>query len=150
MELTGEYTFDANQERAWEVLRDPNVLAMIIPMAMNMKRTGENQYKGQLFFRVGNIAGTFQGNIKLLNMQEPNRYDIEVQGISAIGQVSIKGEMHLEPHDAQTTMFYHGNIDFGGRIASVGSRLLENAVQSILQKSFQMLNNYFAIKRLKP
>jgi uncharacterized protein len=139
MEITGEFTFDTPQEIVWGVLQDPKALSVIVPMAMNMKQIGATQYSGDLFFRVGNIAGTFHGKIELTNMQAPNSYDIEVQGSSQVGHVHIKGGMHLESHEKQTTMFYHGDIVFGGRMASVGSRLLDYAVNSMMNQSFQTL-----------
>lgn len=150
MEISGEFTFDAKGETVWEVLRDPSVLAAIIPMAMNIKQVADNQYTGDLFFRAGNIAGTFRGTIKLTNIQAPDSYDIEVHGSSPIGQVDIKGGMHLESHEERTIMFYRGKIAFGGRIASVGSRLLDASVRSMLQQSFKPLNSHLSIKRGKP
>jgi uncharacterized protein len=149
MEISGEFTFDAKGETVWEVLQDPNALATIIPMAMNIKRIADNRYSGDLFFKVGNFAGTFHGTIQLSNLQPPDSYDIEVQGSSAIGRVDIKGGMYLKTNNEQTVMFYSGNIAFGGRIASVGSRLLELSVRSMLQQSFKTLNNYLSIKRSK-
>ena len=146
MEISGEFAFDTSQERVWEVLHDPTVLGTIIPMATNIKTIADNQYSGDLFFKVGNVAGTFHGQIQLKNVQAPNSYDIEVQGSSAIGQVDIKGSMYLELHDEQTIMLYNGNLAFGGRIASVGSRLLDMSVRSMLNQSFKTLNNYLAIK----
>ncbi|MBC7813657.1 MAG: hypothetical protein H7175_21045, partial [Burkholderiales bacterium] len=65
MNVAGGFTFDVPQEKVWEVLRDPSALALIIPMAMNMKEIAENHYRGDLFFRVGSVAGTFNGTIEL-------------------------------------------------------------------------------------
>lgn len=146
MEITGEFTFDARQEHVWDVLQNPKVLGTIIPTAMNMQKVGENQYTGELFFRVGDVAGPFRGKIELLNLQAPSSYEIEVQGSSAVGQVNITGGMSLEGHEQQTTMIYRGNINFGGRVASVGSRLLEVSIRSIMSQSFKALNTYLVNK----
>lgn len=149
MEISGEFTFDLPQKTVWEVLRDPRALASIIPMVMNLKQVAENQYTGTLFFRVGDVAGTFHGKIELFNIQAPDSYDIEVHGSSAVGQVNIKGGMHLKLEGDHTVMVYHGNINFGGRIASVGSRLLDVSVRSIIQQSFETLNQYLSVKYRK-
>jgi carbon monoxide dehydrogenase subunit G len=146
MDIQGEYVFKLSQERVWEVLRDPRVLSSIIPMARDVRQVSDDEYTGVLFFRVGNIAGTFQGKIALLNIQVPDSYDIEVQGSSPIGEVRIKGGMRLEAQEGQTTMFYEGNFHFGGRIASVGSRMLEMAVRSVLTQSFDTLSRHLAVK----
>jgi len=149
MDIAGEFVFDLPQETVWEVLRDPRALASIIPMVMDVKQITDNQYTGSIFFRVGSVAGTFQGKIELFNIQEPNSYDIKVQGSSSVGQATINAHMHLESQDNRTTMFYHGNIHFGGRIASVGSRLLEVSTRTIIQQSFETLSRYLTVKYKK-
>jgi uncharacterized protein len=146
MDITGEFAFDLPQEIVWDVLRDPKALASIIPMIVNVQQIADNQYTGSLFFRVGSVAGTFQGKIELLNIQAPNSYEIKVQGSSYVGQATINGRMRLESQDNRTTMFYDGNVNFGGRIASVGSRLLEVSTRSIIQQSFETLSRYLTVK----
>jgi carbon monoxide dehydrogenase subunit G len=149
MEIVGEFTFNLPQETVWEVLHDPKALAYIIPMLMDLKQVNENEYSGALFFKVGTIAGTFRGKLELTNIQAPDSYDLKVQGNSPIGQVHIEGGMRLEARDDHTIMFYHGNANFGGRIVSVGSRLLEVAIKSIMQQSFETLNRYLTLKYKK-
>jgi uncharacterized protein len=146
MELAGEYTFDLSQDKVWDVLRDPKALAAIIPMVRDVRQVADDQYTGVLFFRAGNIAGTFQGRIELLNIQAPDSYDVKVQGISPVGHVQINGAMHLETRDNQTVMIYKGTFSSGGRIASVGSRLLEAAVRSVINQSFDTLSRYLVLK----
>ena len=79
-------------------------------------------------------------------MKAPDSYDIKVQGSSPVGQVNITGGMRLVYSENRTVMHYQGNIQFGGRIASVGSRVMEMAVRSIMNQSFDMLHRYLAIK----
>lgn len=146
MEITGEYKFEISQMAVWEILHDPRALALIIPLVMNVKEVAVNQYTGTLFFKVGSVAGTFHGKIELLNIQEPHSYDIKVQGSSSVGQVQMNGGMRLESRDDGTLMFYHGHIDYSGRIASVGSRLLEVATRALIQQSFSTLSRYLAVK----
>jgi carbon monoxide dehydrogenase subunit G len=107
---------------------------------------GENEYTGALFFRVGSIAGTFRGKIELFNLQAPTSYDVKVQGSSSVGQVNINGKMRLEAQDNKTIMHYEGHILYGGRIASVGSRLLEMSTRTIIAQSFDTLSRYLTVK----
>jgi carbon monoxide dehydrogenase subunit G len=146
MDISGDFSFEVPQQMVWTVLQDPKALGTILPMAMDMKQIGENQYTGSLFFRVGSIAGTFHGKIELFNIQAPNSYDIKVRGSSSVGEVNINGGMSLQSQDNRTTMHYHGNVHFGGRVASVGSRLLEVSVRSIVQQSFETLSRYLTVK----
>ena len=146
MEINGSYTFNVPQEFLWDVLQDPRALAMIIPLAMDMKQTGEHQYSGALFFKVGSMAGMFRGRIQLDNLVAPTSYDIKVYGTSGIGEVNISGSMSLEESEGSTTMQYAGVANFGGRIASVGSRMIDVAVRNIIQQSFDTLNRYLTVK----
>jgi carbon monoxide dehydrogenase subunit G len=142
MDIVGEFTFNLPQEKVWDVLRDPRVLAVIIPICRDMKQTGDDTYGGSLFFKAGSVAGMFKGTIHLLNIQAPDSYDIKVQGTSPVGVVNISGDMSLEAQNDQTLMRYQGDIQFGGRIASVGSRMIDTAVRSMMQQSFETLNVY--------
>jgi uncharacterized protein len=150
VDITGEYSFDIPQPLLWDVLRDPKALSLIIPLVTNMQQVAANQYTGSLFLRVGSMSGKFDGKIELLNMQAPTSYDLKVHGSSTIGQVSMTGGMRLEPHNTGTTLFYEGNINYGGRIASVGSRLLEVSTRSLVQQSLETLNTYLSVKYKQP
>lgn len=142
MEIKGEFTFKLPQKTVWDVLRDPKVLALIIPICRDVKQVTDTTYTGVLFFKAGNIAGTFRGEIELCNIQAPDSYDIKVKGESTVGVVNITGNMYLESDDEKTVMHYGGTVQFGGRIASVGSRLLDMAVRSMMQQSFDTLHRY--------
>ncbi len=150
LDIKGEFTFDLPQKTVWEVLRDPRALASIIPLVMDVRQVAHDQYTGSIYFRVGSIGGTFQGKIQLFNIQAPNSYDVKVQGSSSVGQATINARMRLEAHAGRTTMFYQGNINFGGRIASVGSRLLEVSTRAIIQQSFETLSRYLTVKYKNP
>jgi uncharacterized protein len=150
MEIRGEFTFNVPQDLLWDVLQDPRALAMIIPLAMEMKQSAEHQYTGALFFKVGSMAGMFRGKITLDNLVAPTSYDIKVHGTSGIGEVNIDGNMSLETDGEATTMHYYGHATFGGRMASVGSRMIDMAVQNIIQQSFTTLNRYLMVKHAHP
>src|SRR6185295_14442479 len=150
METVGDYKFEVPQQVLWEVLQDPRALSLIIPLAMDMKQVGDNQYTGALFFKVGSVAGLFRGKIELYNLQAPTSYEIKVKGSSPVGQVDIVGGIHLESDGDATMMSYHGKINFGGRIVSVGSRLIELAVRSTIQSSLETLNRYMKLKYKTP
>jgi len=150
MEIAGEYKFEVPQLALWEVLQDPKALSLIIPMAMDMKQVADNQYTGVLFFKVGSVAGLFRGKIELFNLQSPTSYEIKVQGSSPAGRVDIVGGIRLEESGYDTTMYYEGKLTFGGPIVSVGSRMIEVAVRSIIQQSFDTLNRYLKLKYKSP
>lgn len=149
MEISGDYTFDAPQELVWGALLDPNVLGSIMPGGKGFEQTGEDQYKGILEVKVGPVQGTFQGQIKLSDIVAPERYNIEVDGKGATGFVKANGKLRLESRSNQTFMEYSGHAQVGGRIASVGQRLMDSAARSIIRQSLEALNAYLTIEAAK-
>jgi carbon monoxide dehydrogenase subunit G len=145
MELSGDYLFDAPQSLVWEVLLDPNVLGAVMPGGKGFEQVGENQYGGVLEVKVGPVQGTFQGKVTLSDIQPPESYQIEVDGKGAPGYVKATGGLRLETRGDQTHMEYNGQAQMGGRIASVGSRLLDSAARSIVRQSLDGLNEYLKV-----
>lgn len=142
MDISGDYVFDAPQETVWKALLDPNVLGSVMPGGKGFTQTGENQYSGMLEVKVGPVQGTFQGQITLSDIVAPQSYQIEVDGKGASGFVKATGKMRLEARDQQTFMDYSGKANVGGRIASVGQRLMDSAARSIIRQSLEALNAY--------
>jgi len=141
--LEDSYIFDAGQDEVWDALQNPKLLGMIIPTCWGVQEVGTNRYIGTLKFQVGQLSGIFKGEIELSNIDPPQSYDVVVSGKSPIGIVKIDGGMSLEAiDDTQTRMNYKGDVSFGGRIASVGTRLVEPAVKSMIDLSFRTLNQH--------
>lgn len=146
MKISGEYTFDAPQNIVWEAIRDPDVLGQILPGGEGIAEVGENEYEGELKIKVGPVNGKFKGNIKLLNIQAPDSYDIEVDGKGAPGFVKAKGGLKLNGMGDKTQIDYEGDAQVGGRIASVGQRLLDTSAKAIVRQSLELLNEYLKAK----
>ena len=149
MKLEGDYTFEAPQELVWEAVQDPDVLGSILPGGEGIEELGENEYTGQLKIKVGPVQGKFTGNIKLKNIQPPDSYDIEVDGKGAPGFVKANGSLQLNGDGNQTHMTYQGDAQVGGRIASVGQRLLDASAKSIIKQSLEALNAYLQVEVAK-
>ncbi len=140
MKLAGEYTFDAPQETVWEALQDPAVLASIMPGCEKLELVGEDEYEGALKIKVGPVQGEFQGNVKLEDIDRPNSYSMAVSGKGAPGFVNGKGHVQLTGQGQTTLMAYQGDVQVGGRIASVGQRLLDSSAKAIIKQSLEGLN----------
>lgn len=146
MEVSGDYLFEAPQEMVWKALLDPNVLGSIMPGGQEFQQVAENEFKGGLKIQVGPVQGNFQGQIKLADINPPESYHIEVDGKGAPGFVKGAGSLKLEPRDQQTFMQYSGQAQVGGRIASVGQRLLDSSARSIIRQSLEALNEYLKVQ----
>lgn len=140
MKVAGDYTFDAPQELVWEALQDPEVLASIMPGCEELELVGDNEYEGALTIKVGPVQGKFKGNVKLEDINPPESYSMTVDGKGAPGFVRGKGGLKLTAQGEKTLMEYEGDAQVGGRIASVGQRLLDSSAKSIVKQSLEGLN----------
>lgn len=140
MKIAGEYTFDASRDMVWDALQNPEVLASIMPGCEKLELVGDNEYEGALKIKVGPVQGEFQGRVKLEDINPPESYSMTVNGQGAPGFVKGKGGLKLAAEGDQTVMTYEGEAQVGGRIASVGQRLLDSSAKSIIKQSLEGLN----------
>lgn len=142
MKLQGEYIFDGPREEVWEIVRDPEVLATALPGTQSLELVGENEYAGKMNVRIGPVAGVFAGKIVVSNEVPPESCTLEVEGKGAPGFGSGTGHVQLiELEDGQTLLKYEGDMQVGGKIASVGQRLIDTASKSMISQGLESLNN---------
>ena len=140
MKLEGSYTFAAPRQEVWEMLLDPEVLARALPGCEELEQVGENEYKATLNVRVGPVQGRFSGAVSLSDLNPPASYHMKVSGQVAPGLVTCEGNITLEEQDGSTVMHYVGDAQIGGRIASVGQRLLDSSARSLTRQGLQAID----------
>jgi len=140
MKLEGTYTFDAPRDVVWQSLLDPEVLAKVMPGCEKLEQVGDNQYQGAIKIRVGPVQGKFQGKVTLSDINAPDSYHMLVDGKGASGFMKGEGQVMLEPQGDTTLMHYTGEAQVGGRIASVGQRLLDSSAKALTKQSLDGLN----------
>lgn len=140
MKLEGTYTFEAPRGVVWPALLDPDVLAKVMPGCEKLEQIGENEYKGVLKIRVGPVQGQFEGVITLADISAPESYRMRVDGKGAPGFMKGEGQVRLEDQGESTLMHYSGEAQVGGRIASVGQRLLDSSAKALTKQSLDGLH----------
>ena len=141
MRLEGEYVFSGPREAVWELVRDPDVLATALPGTQSLEQVGENEYEGEMNVRIGPVAGLFSGRIVVSNEVPPESYTLSVEGRGSPGFAKGTGHVQLiDQDDGTTLMKYEGDIQIGGRIASVGQRLVDTASKSMIRQGLEALN----------
>jgi carbon monoxide dehydrogenase subunit G len=140
MKVKGDYLFDVGQEDVWNGLLDPEVLAATMPGCERLELVGENQYEGDLNIKVGPVQGLFKGKIDLEDIDPPNGYTMKVDGRGAPGFVKASAGVVLTEEGEKTKLSYDGDAQVGGRIASVGQRLLDSSAKAIVKQSLEGLN----------
>ena len=147
MDLAGTYTFDAPRDEVWQALMDPAVLVSIMPGCESLEEVGENEYQTTLKIKVGSVQGKFKGNIELLEINEPDSYRMKVDGQGPSGFMKGDGHVKLESQGDSTLMHYTGTAQVGGRIASVGQRLLDSSAKAITKQSLDGLNQQITARQ---
>lgn len=141
MKLEGEYTFNGPREEVWKIVRDPEVLATALPGTQSLDQVGDNEYVGEMNVRIGPVAGVFSGNILVSDEVPPESLTLTVDGKGKPGFVKGVGNCNLlDQNDGTTLMKYEGDVQIGGRLASVGQRLLDTTSKSMIRQGLEALN----------
>jgi len=146
MKVAGEYTFEAPQDVVWAGLQDPDVLKATLPGCESLELVGENKYDAALNIKIGPVQGKFKGKVELEDIDEPNGYTMKISGQGAPGFVKATAHVALASDGDGTTMTYDSDAQVGGRIASVGQRLLDSSAKAIIKQSLEALNENMKIR----
>ncbi len=147
MKVEGSHPFEAPRELVWPTLLDPHVLAKIMPGCEKLDQIGENEYEGIIKIKVGPVQGTFNGKVTLANIDAPNSYDMQVSGKGPAGFVNGTGKLWLEGSNGHTILHYTGDADVGGKIASVGQRLMDTSARAVIRQSLEGLGQQIAARQ---
>lgn len=146
MNVNGEYRIPAPRERVWEALRDPETLRACLPGCEEMRRTADGAYEGRLTTQVGAVTTVFSGRATLEDEDFPRSWVISAQARSqSAGFADGQATITLTAEGQSTVIGYRARVEPGGRMASVGNRLLHGV-------AIRMANEFFArlIGRLAP
>lgn len=146
MKVEGTYTFDAPQEIVWPTILDPDVLAYTLPGVQELKLVGDNEYQATMKIRIGPVQGVFSGSVQLTDLKEPESCHLHVDGKGAPGFVKGEGDLKLTTDGDSTILSYQGDAQVGGRLASVGQRLMESSTQALIRQSLESLDSQVKAK----
>ncbi len=125
MEMSGEYTIPAPREKVWEALNDPEVLKQCIDGCQSLEQTSDTEFQAKVTAKVGPVKATFNGKVNLSDIDPPNGYTISGEGQGGVAGFAKGGaEVRLSGEGNETVLNYEANAEVGGKLASVGSRLV--------------------------
>jgi carbon monoxide dehydrogenase subunit G len=137
MDIKGTYLFNAPRDEVWKAILDPDVLSNSLPGIQSLESIGENKYRAVMKVRIGPVQGQFNGTVELVDLNPPVGYHILLDASGAQGFVKGEGDLELVEQDDSTELHYSGKAQVGGRIASVGQRLMESSAQALVQQGLQ-------------
>lgn len=141
MELTGRQVIAAPIDRTWVALNDPGTLKECIAGCESIDKTGDDEYAVVMAVRIGPVNAKFKGKLKLQNLQPPSSYTIAFEGqggVAGFGKGSA--DVRLTPQGGNTTLDYTARATVGGKIAQIGSRLVDSAAKKMADDFFTAFN----------
>lgn len=137
MEMTGEYKIPASREKVWDALNDPEVLAKCIPGCQELNKDSDTELSAKVKSKVGPVSATFTGKVTLSDMDPPNGYKISGEGQGGVAGFAKGGaEVKLAEDGADTVLTYTATAQVGGKLAQIGSRLIDSTAKKMANEFF--------------
>lgn len=141
MEMTGEQLIPASQADTWKALNDTEFLKACITGCESIEPAGENAYTVLMTARVGPVSAKFKGKLALNDINPPNSYAIAFEGQGGVaGFAKGSAQVQLAPADGGTKLTYTAKANVGGKLAQIGSRLVDAAAQKVANDFFAAFN----------
>jgi len=137
MEIKGERIIAAKRTVVWAALNDPGVLKRSIPGCETIEKVSDTELNATLTLKVGPVKAKFKGNVKLIDLKPPEQYTIVGEGQGGVaGFGKMKATVTLTEVAGGTQLNYLADAQVGGKLAQVGSRLIEGTAAKLAQEFF--------------
>ena len=148
MKLSGYYQIKLEKQKVWEALNDPEILKKSIPGCEEFVKNSDTEFTATATNKIGPFNASFTGDIELKEIKAPNSYVIEGSGNSPVGFASGSAKVILEDSDEGTKLSYSVEADVGGKIAQVGSRLIDMTAKKMADIFFGKFSELIESKEI--
>ena len=140
--MTGEQLIPASQQDVWEALNDPDVLKACVPGCESITLVNPNEYQVLMTARVGPVSAKFRGRLSLSDIKPPTSYSLAFEGQGGPAGFAKGGaQVKLVPEKDQTRLVYDVKANVGGKLAQIGSRLVDAAAKKVADEFFKNFND---------
>ena len=151
MEMTGSQLIARPQDVVWAGLNDAEILKACVPGCESLERVSDNEYRALIVAAVGPIKSKFTGKLLLLDIDAPRSYRMTFEGSGgAAGTAKGGAQVSLVPEGAGTKLTYVAKAQVGGKLAQVGSRLIDGVAKKMADEFFQRFNARIAGPEVAP
>jgi carbon monoxide dehydrogenase subunit G len=145
MEMTGEQRIGLPQSQVWAGLNDPEVLKACIPGCDTIERVSDTEYRIGMTAAVGPVKAKFNGKLLLADLNPPHSYTLSFEGSGGAAGFGKGGaEVALAPEGDATKLTYKAKAQVGGKLAQVGSRLIDGVARKMADEFFTRFNQKLA------
>ncbi len=150
MKLSGSYQINLSKEKVWEALNDPEILKQAIPGCEEFIKNSDTEFTATATNKIGPFNASFTGDIELTDINPPNSYKITGSGNSPVGFASGEAVVKLEDHEGGTNLIYEVEANVGGKIAQVGSRLIDMTAKKMADIFFGNFSELISTEETSP
>ncbi len=144
MKLAGSYKMNVKKEVVWKALNDSNILKQCIPGCESFDNESKNVFNATATNQIGPMNATFSGTVTLSNIQENQSYTLSGEGQSSVGFANGSADVKLIEENGITTLTYEVDVNVGGKIAQLGSRLIDGVAKKMSDYFFGRLSDLVA------
>jgi carbon monoxide dehydrogenase subunit G len=145
MDMTGEYRIPAAREKVWAALNDPETLKASLPGCESLEKVSDREFAATVVAKVGPVKAKFNGNVTLSNLNPPESYTISGEGRGgAAGFAKGGADVNLAEDGDTTVLTYTAKADVGGKLAQLGSRLIDGTAKKMADEFFNNFCNQVA------
>ena len=148
MKLSGSYQINLEKQKVWEALNDPEILKQAIPGCEEFTKNSDTEFTAKATNKIGPFNASFTGDIELNDLNPPNSYKISGSGNSPVGFASGEANVKLEDHQDGTKLTYEVEANVGGKIAQVGSRLIDMTAKKMADIFFKKFSEVISKKTI--
>ena len=139
MKVNGTYKFNADPQRVWDALLDPNVVSDCIPGVQKITTVAPDSYEIEIGVKVGVFSGAFDGTMEITDKEHLSSYRMKVTGAGPMTNLVGEALVSLSPDGGGTSVTFDGDVTVTGTLARVGQRFMSSAAKSQFDRFFERL-----------
>ncbi len=141
MDMDGEERIAAPRDMVWAALNDPEILRQCIPGCQTLEMKSPTELTAAVKLKIGPVSANFTGDVTLSDVNPPESYTISGEGKGGIaGFAKGSAQVHLVEDGADTLLRYNAKAQVGGKLAQLGSRLIDSSSQKLAKQFFSDFN----------
>ena len=131
MKLAGSYKLNVRKEVVRKALNNPKIFKQCIPGCESFEKESDTIFNAAATNQIGPMNATFSGKVTLSNIQKNQSYTLSGEGQSSVGFANGSADVKIKEENGTTTLSYEVDVNVGGKIAQLGSRLIDGVAKKM-------------------